>query len=397
MNGAPKKSARAEYEIQSLRQQLDVLGYELDTYREETEVQTHQLIQIQAELEGSHDQYVDLFDFAPAAYLILDGWGVITKANLTASTVLKQERARLIGAPLRSYIAASDRMLLLDHMRRCRATDGRIETELRLCVGKGDRLLVQLLSRRSLEAPEGAFLYPTMVSDLTERERAESARNMLLRRLMTAQEIERQRMSRDLHDQLGQQTTALVLGLRGLEAALAGSPHAEHARRLALIAEELGRDAHRVALDLRPMALDDLGLREALASYVDEWSRRTGIPVTRDFTAALNQRLSAEVETVLFRAVQEALTNVAKHAHASRASVILQSNTRQATAIIEDDGRGFDADLAFEAAIKAGRLGLVGLRERVQLIGGKLDIESADGRGTTVFVRVPMSFTPYKE
>jgi signal transduction histidine kinase len=249
---------------------------------------------------------------------------------------------------------------------------------------------VQLASRRTVEAGYNGIVFPTTVVDLTQRDLAAAARNVLLQRMMSASEEERRRISRDLHDQLGQHITALMLGLRAMENSIGDSALVGQARRLLTIAEELGRDAHRVALNLRPMALDDLGLYSALASYIDEWKRRSGIRVHYNVTADADKRLPEDVETVLYRAVQEALTNVFKHAQARQVSVVLGANDGEVMAVIEDDGRGFDAQFAFEAAAKAQRLGLLGLRERVQLVGGSIAIESVRGRGTTVYVRIPI-------
>jgi signal transduction histidine kinase len=154
-------------------------------------------------------------------------------------------------------------------------------------------------------------------------------------------------------------------------------------------ADELSREVHDVALQLRPMALDDLGLHAALQSGVEEWSRRTGVEV--DFHAAglAGRRLAEEVETALYRVVLEALHNTLKHGDAGHVSVILERRNNHAVAIVEDDGVGFDAEAALTSP-QLGRLGLLGMRERVALVGGTLDVESTPGSGTTVFARVPL-------
>ena len=125
-----------------------------------------------------------------------------------------------------------------------------------------------------------------------------------------------------------------------------------------------------MALDLRPTALDDLGLHAALSSYIQDWSRRSGLAVEYNCTVPADKRLPPDAETVLYRVVQEALTNVLKHAQASRVSVMINASGTEAAAVIEDDGRGFDAQFAFEAAFKAGRLGLVG-SARSGAVGGR--------------------------
>jgi signal transduction histidine kinase len=145
---------------------------------------------------------------------------------------------------------------------------------------------------------------------------------------------------------------------------------------------------------LRPTALDDIGLHAALGQLVGEWSARTNVHVDLQISDLDNERLPPDVETALFRIVQEALTNVARHARAQHVSVVVQRHEGNAIAVVEDDGVGWNPDRGAN-----GRLGLVGMRERVTLAGGRLDIESAPGEGTTVIARVPLatSDTPPSE
>lgn len=226
-------------------------------------------------------------------------------------------------------------------------------------------------------------------AEVRERRRAEVARTDLLRRLATAQEDERRRVARDLHDQLGQQLTALTLGLQAARDRGADPPDLA---RLQRAAEEVARGVHDVALRLRPTALDDFGLAAALRSAVEEWARGAGAEVTLDAAGLGPARLPPEVETALYRVVQEAVHNALKHAGPRRVSVLVERRNGHATVIIEDDGAGFDAG-ALLAHPPAGRLGLVGMRERLALVGGTLEVESAPGSGTTVFARVPIPTT----
>jgi PAS domain S-box-containing protein len=224
-----------------------------------------------------------------------------------------------------------------------------------------------------------------------ERRRAEEARTELLRRLATAQEDERGRISRELHDQVGQGLTALILSIKALRDSSHG-PASDPAslERLQKRAEEIGRELHDLALRLRPTALDDLGLQAALQSAVDEWSRRSGIEVDYHSSGLAEQRLTEEMETALYRVVLEALNNILKHAQARRVSVILERFNNYAVAIVEDDGAGFDAEATLSSP-PPGRLGLLGMRERIALVGGTLEIESTRGAGTTVFARIPLA------
>jgi PAS domain S-box-containing protein len=221
------------------------------------------------------------------------------------------------------------------------------------------------------------------------RQAAEAERQGLLRRLATAQEDERRLISRNLHDQMGQLLTALGLGLKALEAATPDpAPSRPHLNRLRELTDRIGREFHQLALDLRPTALDDLGLQTALATYAEAWSERSGVAVDFQSTMPDTGRLHESAETALYRVVQEALTNVLRHAGARQVSLVLQWSSGQAAVVVEDDGLGFDAE---SPTASAGRLGLLGMRERVGLVGGTLTIESAPGRGTTVIARVPLA------
>jgi signal transduction histidine kinase len=167
-------------------------------------------------------------------------------------------------------------------------------------------------------------------------------------------------------------------------------PLYECLQRLQDLSDEIGREVHHIALELRPTALDDFGLHAALLNYVTEWSDRSEIEVDFHTGGLDKQRLPPQVETTLYRIVQEALTNVIKHAHAKRVSVILEHRPDHVLAIVEDDGEGFDTEAVMNSASVDPRLGLLGMRERAALVGGTLEIETSPGSGTTVFVRIPL-------
>ena len=159
---------------------------------------------------------------------------------------------------------------------------------------------------------------------------------------------------------------------------------------------EVGRDLHRVAANLRPTALDDLGLEKALRTYAADWSERYGVSVDiQSIGSGSGSRLPAETETVVYRVVQEALTNVLKHASASFVSILLEFKGEDLRVIIEDNGRGFNAAamLAQNSALSADavpHLGLSGIQERLSLIGGSVMIESSPGAGTSLYIQVPV-------
>jgi signal transduction histidine kinase len=205
-----------------------------------------------------------------------------------------------------------------------------------------------------------------------------------LRRVVEGQELERRRLARELHDETGQALTSILLGLKHVEEA--ETPEAARAAAAQLrdqIVETL-QSVRRLAVELRPSALDDFGLAPALERLAEAFSEQSEIEV--DVQANLGSaRLSGEVETALYRIVQEALTNVAKHAEAKRVSVVVTRSANAVTVVIEDDGQGFGA-----GGGSGEGLGLVGMKERVGLLGGRLAIESTEGAGTTVVAEVPV-------
>jgi signal transduction histidine kinase len=232
----------------------------------------------------------------------------------------------------------------------------------------------------------------TLRAEIGERARAEHARHLLLRQLVTVQEEERGRIARELHDQMGQDLTALMLGLKTLrDAAPDDSPVHMRLEQVHALAIKIGREVRTLALHLRPPALDELGLAATLANEVEQWSARALVAVDFQPIGLEEQRLPAAIETTLYRVAQEALTNVVKHAQATRVSLIIERRTDAVHMIVEDNGAGFDADAVRHTAHAEHRLGLVGMAERVAHIGGTLTIESTPGRGTEVFVRIPLT------
>jgi len=216
-------------------------------------------------------------------------------------------------------------------------------------------------------------------------------REALRRKLLHAQEEERRRIARELHDQMGQNLTALNLGLKSLlDNNVRSSKLRRHVQPLQELATQTARDLHRVALQLRPAALDDLGLVKAVRNLTEAWSARCGIDVDLEAGQYEPVGISSEIETTLYRIIQEALNNVAKHSGATRVSLILRRTADHLHVIVEDDGRGFDAPAASASGNGSGRLGLLGIRERLALVGGSLVIESAPGCGATLIVRIPI-------
>ena len=300
---------------------------------------------------------------------------------------------------IESHVSAWERLLHPDDLPRAQEVSESVARGARAYEGEfrllhKDGYYVQVLSRGYPVRREPGGPVVRIVGthfDLTERRQAEAerARTELLSRLVFAQEDERRRIAREMHDQFGEQLTALSRGIGALRDACTESPAiAGLVEALEKVARQLDRDVDQLVWELRPTALDDLGLRAALANYVQDWSRRVNIPAELHTSGLLDERLSSEAETTLYRIAQEALTNVAKHARATRVEVILERQADSVLLIVEDDGVGFDAD--GENGSGHG-FGLLGMQERAALVGATVEIESTAGEGTTVFLRMALA------
>ncbi len=246
--------------------------------------------------------------------------------------------------------------------------------------------LETLVAARTTELEESN---QSLRQEISDRRRAEEERVGLLRRIVTTQEDERRRIARDMHDSLGQQLTALRLKIATLISNKSVDAHLEKEigglqEAAALLDAEIGF----LAWELRPPALDDLGFVAATKNFVSEWSRHYGIVAELHAANLEEKRLAPGIETNLYRITQEALNNVFKHAEAKNVNIVIERRKGDVVLVIEDDGKGFEpTDRPNSEA--GSRLGLVGMRERAETVGGTLEIESGPGKGTTIFARVP--------
>ncbi|HEX8176172.1 MAG TPA: CheR family methyltransferase [Pyrinomonadaceae bacterium] len=228
-------------------------------------------------------------------------------------------------------------------------------------------------------------------AEIERRRRIEQERIELLRRVVSTQEDERRRIARELHDQLGQSLTVLRLKLDGLSEEIGKrSKLRNRITELADIARQLDTDVDFLAWELRPTALDDLGLIVALSNYAKAWMKHFGVKVNVHSAGLGDARLASLIETSLYRITQEALNNVSKHAGATNVDLLLERRDNQVVLIIEDDGRGFDPEWVEAVGDGRGGMGLIGMRERAALVDGTVEIESAPDKGTTIFVSVPL-------
>ncbi|MBC8264395.1 MAG: GAF domain-containing protein [Anaerolineales bacterium] len=223
-----------------------------------------------------------------------------------------------------------------------------------------------------------------------ELKRTEELRGQLLKKVITAQEEERKRIARELHDETSQALTSLIVQLKVLEEAGSLTEAQAHIKNLRAAAAKTLEEVHNLALEIRPSVLDDLGLVAALWRYLRGYEGKFRLPVDFQVLGLGGQRLPSQVETALYRIVQEALINVARHARAQSVSLLLENRGSSVVLIVEDDGRGFDVARVMGSHLRERNLGLYGMQERASLLGGTVTIESTPGAGTAVFVEIPL-------
>jgi signal transduction histidine kinase len=318
--------------------------------------------------------------------------GVAIAAAVSISCLVLVGRSA--GGWVLLYVTASMVTLAVIVRRRARAAYS-VNAERRRAEGDLRRALEAEVAARTAELSR---VNETLKAEAAECRRVDAERVRLLRRLVTAQEEERQRISRELHDQLGQYLSALMLRLKTLEPLADGREGARAClRHVEELSAKLADEVHHLAWELRPAALDDLGLHTVLQNYTERWSERSGVVADFHGGGLERRRLPPEVETTAYRVVQESLTNVLKHAGARRVSVIVERRRDELLVIVEDDGRGFEVEEVSIAARPGRGLGLLGMRERVALVGGSFSIEASPDGGTTVRARIPVPPVAEKE
>ena len=298
---------------------------------------------------------------------------------------LRKDGSRFYASGIMAPLRDGDKLIGFAKIARDLTHQKQTEQELR---GHREQL-EQLIAGRTAELAQAN---ETLKTQMAELRRAEEERISLLQRVVTVQEDERRRVARDMHDSLGQQLTALRLKLASLTAdSRWGGGAIGDIERLQQLGKRLDEEVNFLAWQLRPTVLDDLGLAAAIENYVREWSRHSGIVAEFHAGRLGNERLDGSVETNLYRITQEALNNASKHSGAQNVNIVLETRKNELVLVIEDEGKGFDIEELRNEPRSSGGLGLTGMRERAAIIGGKVEIESSPGKGTTVFVRVPIA------
>ena len=321
------------------------------------------------------------------AIFTLTETGLVDSWNSGAERIFGFTEQEILGHDGAILFTPEDRRSgIPEHELKIAAEQGRAEDERWHIRKDGTRFYASGVMMR-LHSGGG---FAKIARDMTDQILAEKAGRdkEILRRLVAAQEDERKRIARDLHDHLGQQLTTLRMKLEAVRKLCDGDEnHAICGKidEIQTIAHSVDSDVDFLAWELRPAALDDLGLVAALENYVKEWSRHSGVTAEFHHADLKQMRLAPEVETNLYRIAQEALNNTFKHAKAKHVGVMLERRDDLILLIVEDDGIGFDPD---DEQVKKSGIGLLGMQERAALVGGTKEIESEPGKGTTIFVRV---------
>jgi signal transduction histidine kinase len=437
-----KLRRRAEAQLKNQQASTDRNRTDADTRRQLHELEVHQielkmqnaeLHEARDEIEVALEKYIDLYDFAPVGYFSLDEQSLILEVNLTGAAMLGMEKSRLINRRLQLFVPPANRTMFLAFLEKVFAGVEKTIWEGSLLNGNGIafradfkatpaislrgarkwcRVAVLVMTAEAQRRMEAlAINNQELNREIARREEVEEAlqkserhqgklleqsRSMqeqlrhLSHQILHAQEEERKRISRELHDEIAQTLVGINVYLEALTHEARDNPKGlkQKITRTQRLVEESVEIVHRFARELRPTILDDLGLIPALHSFMKEFIKRTGLHV-RFTTFAGVEKLNSAQRTVLYRVAQEALTNVARHAQATRVEARIQKLPGAVRMQIKDNGKSFEVDQVLHAK-KGKSLGLLGIRERLEMVGGSFDIASAPGEGTTIQVQIPL-------
>jgi PAS domain S-box-containing protein len=414
------------------------LLHEVEVHQIELEMQNAELHKARDELEAALENYADLYDFAPVGYLSLDESGVIMESNLTGASLLGIERSRLLNRRLQFLVSPASRSVFLAFLKNifagsrelecealllnedgrafwasfratstvslkgmrkwCRVVFGDIsarkqaeETQSRLeTITDANRELNREIARRKKveQALQKSKQYQNRL--LQQSRRMQAQLRQLSHQILHAQEEERKRISRELHDEIAQALVGVNVHLEGLTRETAHKPGVLRQKivRTQRVVRQTMDIVHLFARELRPTMLDDLGLIPALHAFLNEFTERTGVRASLTVFAAVEQ-LNMDKRTVLYRVAHEALNNVARHAQASRVEVSIERLPDSVSMKIKDNGKSFEVQNVLQAN-RGRRLGLLGMRERVEMVGGYFHVQSARGFGTTISAQIPL-------
>jgi len=439
---------QAEIKLKGLNRQALLPRSEADTNRLLHELQVHHLeLELQnVELQAARDKvetlletYLDLYDFAPVGYFSVDEQGTILEVNLTGAALLGIERSRLINQRLRSFVDPSTLPAFLVFFKKVFSSSGKKVCEMRLLNNRGIPFWTDFQAAPAASHRDGRKWCRIAISDLTKLKQEQEVRqrleamavaNQKLKReiaqrqkveialkkseahyarlfeqsrhhheqmrhlshqLLLTQEEERKRISRELHDEIVQTLVGINVHLAALTVKAGANTRdfRKNIIRTQQLVEKSVEIVHRFARELRPTVLDDLGLIPALESFMKDFAKRTKIHILFKAFAGVEE-LNSTQRTVLYRVAQSALANIHKHSKSKEAKVSIRKLKSSVRLEIHDNGKSFDVERVLFAQ-RHKRLGLLGSRERVEMIGGKFGVESAPGQGTTISAEIPIN------
>ena len=362
-------------------------------YVAELEARITERKRAEAALRESEERYRELFENARDAIYVHDLNGRYTSVNRAAEALSGYPRDEILGRHFTEFLGPEHIGQACDCLLEKLEREGETTYEVEVIAKDGRRVPVEVSSRPIFENGRIVGVQGT-ARDITERKQTQDTLRMFSRQLIEAQEDERRRIARDLHDQIGQTLTAVKMNLYTVQR-FSNAPEAAHCFKDNIDAvDEALRLVRDLSVDLRPPLLDDLGLATALCWYVDRYEKRAG--VTTEVIIELpnqNERFSRELETACFRIAQEALTNVARHARATHVLLQLARTPTGLEMIVRDDGVGFDPAALRKRARRVATLGLLGMQERAHAAGGVLAIHSELSKGTEVRFSMPVDHT----
>src|SRR5215213_5723171 len=341
-------------------------------------------------LRESEERYRELFENAKDAIYVHDLQGTYLSINRAAEKLSGYSREEIIGHNFKEFVAPEYVRYVRDSFWKKLAQQGETAYEVDVLAKDGRRVPVEVSSRAIYE--NGVLVgVQGMARDITERKLAEDTLLMFSRKLIEAQEDERRRIARELHDQIGQVLTAVKMNLYSVQQVCNSSEVASHVKDNMEAIDQALRLVRDLSVELRPPVLDDFGLVTALHWYVDRYTKRTGLEVNVVIDMPdENERFSRELETACFRIAQEALTNIVRHAQANQVLLQLVKDGNVLLLSVEDNGVGFDPESLRKRAPRAATLGLISMQERAHAAGGTIEIDSASSHGTKVRFMLPL-------
>jgi PAS domain S-box-containing protein len=345
---------------------------------------------IEVALRESEERYRELFENARDAIYVHDLEGNYTSVNRATETLTGYKREELVGHNFAEFVPEEQLRYVRESFFAKVAEQGETTYEVDVLAKDGRRVPVEVRSQAIYENGVMVGVQNT-ARDITERKLAQEGLKMFSRQLIGAQEDERRRIARELHDQVGQILTAVKMNLHTVQQVSQASEVCCYIKDNIEAVDEALRLVRDLSVELRPPVLDDFGLVTALHWYVDRYTKRTGLEV--DVVIDIpdkDERFSRELETACFRIAQEALTNIVRHAQANQVRLQLVKDGGVLLLSVKDNGTGFDLERLRKRAPRAATLGLISMQERAHAAGGTIEIASANSRGTEVRLMLPL-------